>query len=258
MISKFNNFNEKLKIDTYKSAADKLAKIGHVSRAKRLNDHINKSLSDHVFNFWIFSSSWSQANQSHTYKNVLKAPIQGKIFKIDYDHGLFEDSHGDGSDAALWISVTFEIDNTQLLSENPTPLERMHFKSMKDCGFIRGDNNQYLELFNLQPFLGHGKKFQTNGDIGIETLNSEFIGKFADRKSAVEFKRALKNVLFNKVLHYGYDKDEHTDELLTISDSIRNDLLNVYEDSSLGDVESLYYSLCNLNTNLLYTEDGVW
>lgn len=252
MLSKFNQFNEKLKADTYRSAADKLHKMGHESRSKKLYDHVNRSISEHVFNIWIFSScNWSQATQKWTYKKINETPIQGKLHSICHDNGSFEDAYHNESEDPLWISISFKIDPKSLIH-----VRDRDFNKMKECGFIRSDN--ILEIFNLQPYLGQGGKFKTNGQIGIETINSEFIGKFSDRKSAIEFKKALRNVLFNKTLHYGYDRDEHTDELITSSDSIRNDLLKAYEDSNLDDVESLYYSLCNINTNLLYSEDGIW
>jgi hypothetical protein len=248
MISKFNQFNEKLRADVYRSAAEKLSKLGHKSRADKINNHINKSLSDHVFNIWIFGTHWTRENQTTTYKNVLKTPIQGKLISIIHDNSLFEDLKGDGGvSSPLYISPEFEITSPFTNTKE--------FSQMADCGFLRKNN---IQIFDINPFLGNDKRFSTDGKISLENINGEFIGKFSDRKSAVEFKKALKNVLFNKILHYGHDTDEHTDELLTISDAIRDGLLKWFEDSTLNDVHSLYYSICNLNTNSLYTEDGIW
>lgn len=258
MISKFNHFNEKLKADTYKSAADKLRQLGHNTRASKLTNHMNRKLSDHIFNLWIFGIGFVAGRPAadgrarpgkHTYNNLTPIPIQGTLESIDFDRGYFEDASFESS-RPLCLSMIFKIDKSKLEKKSLDFLED-HIHENK------------IDLFSLQPEIGMSEerdkiKITDLTISNIDTFHGEFIGKFSDRKSAVEFKKALKNMLFNKIPQYGGDKDEHTDEILTISDSIRDSLMKTFSETTLEEVHELYYKICNINTNLLYSEDGIW
>ncbi len=266
MISKFNHFNEKLKADTYKSAADKLRKLGHDTRASKLNNHMSRRLSDHIFNFWIFGIEFvpgrPEANgraatpHKHIYKNITSTPIQGTLEAIDFDRGYFEDASFESS-RPLGLSMIFKIDKSKLEKKSQDFLEDYITTRLPS-----GHENK-IDLFSLQPEIGMSDerdkiKITDLTSSNIDTFHGEFIGKFSDRKSAVELKKALKNMLFNKIPQYGGDKDEHTDELLTVSDSIRDSLMKTFSETTLEEVHDLYYKICNINTNLLYSEDGVY
>lgn len=256
MISKFDQFNEKLSIDTYKSAAEKLKKLGHHTRASNIEKGMNRKLTDYLFNYWLFSIKFIPGKDGDSHKYIYtklnKEPLQGKLDNLFFDSDYFVDIlHDDISSRPLSLSAFFKIDRSKL--------------DKKTLSLVEDYIQDGIELFALQPNLGRtsindpGKldpKDLTNSN--IDTFHGEFIGKFSDRKSAVEFKKALKNMLFNKIPQYGYDKDEHTDEPLTVSDSIRNSLMKAYPDATLEDVHDVYYKMCNINTNLLYTEDGIW
>ena len=253
MIIRFDQFNEKLRADTYKSAADKLKKLGHVGRAKKLENHMNRNLTDHVFNFWLFSTEFIPSSNPmtvpHRYKcsKVNDMPIQGKL-KISFDPIYFQDMIEYETDRPLSLSIFMKFDKSKL--------DKKTLEFIDD--YIIGDNT--IDIFSIQPTIGSGKlNPQDLNNSNIDQLHGEFMGKFADRKSAIELKKALKNTLFNKIPQYdvGY-VDEHTEEMITLSDCIRDNLMKVYQNATLEDIHEVYYKICNINTNLLYTEDGVW
>lgn len=256
MIIRFDQFNEKLRADTYISAADKLRELGHIGRAKKLKNHIKRNLTDHTFNFWLFSTEFIPSSNPNTiphkykYTKLNANPIQGTLHNISFDPGYFQDITGgdDIIDRPLALSIYMKFDKSKL---NKKALELID-------DFIINDS--IIDIFSIQPTLGSGKlnPRDLNGS-NIDGFQGEFLGKFADRKSAIELKKALKNVLFNKIPQYdpGY-VDEHTGEMITLSDCIRDNLMNVYQDATLDDIHDIYHKICNINTNLLYTEDGVW
>ena len=251
-IKKFNQFSEKLKIDTYRSAIDKMRNLGHHSRADKLKEKLRNPLSDHIFEFWLFESKYLPGTNPHKYKgrNLSNIPLKGKLMDVCFDSEICIDAFIDESDPLLTISFFFEIFNLEEIFEKDRS-EIVDFMA----------NGKDIELFSLQSTFNDPSmtdRFKFKPPFGLEPYSTEYVGKFSDRKSAIEFKKTLKKVLFNEVIHYGWDKDDTTDEYVTVSDSIRNFLLETYPESRLEDVHEFYYSLCNMNNNLLYTEDGIW
>ncbi len=249
MIKKFKLFNEELNPETYISAADKLKEMGHTSRSSRIRNHISR-LPETIFNVWVFDALWGgQLNQSYKLTKLNKTPIKAKITSVYFQDDYFKDIIGEYEEFKLKhiqpLSLSFVI--TPLNPDDIKSLkrDRKHLYNVMDDGRI--------ELFQLMPDINTENKSCDILSSGNISTMDESICKFADRESAVKFKKFMSDILFNKVKYYSYYKDKHTDEIITISDAIRDHFIDGL-DFELSEVHNVYKKMCNINTNLLYTE----
>jgi hypothetical protein len=196
-------FNEELNASTYRRAARKLKKKGHVKRANDLDDYANlterkdsfikwEELKDKLSSYGSYKLNISNNNESLT-----------GDFYLDfyYPNGMLIDSYEPGEDNIM-ISIFFNI--IPLDEDMIDELEDLH----EELEFINGSFNG--GVISFECFINNDSKIEIkefNLDNFINSLTNTKI-TLCDRVSANRFKRLLINILNGKEIEEIYNTME--------------------------------------------------
>lgn len=168
-------FNERLKADTYMSAASKL-KNKHPERAERLEKHALNNTFNETFNLIKPVQGYTKGLSQSSINEVNIGKYKLKYFGMEYDMVL--DNIDDGSDFNLQFFAYFH--------EEP---ETKKFKTIKNqrTGSISEYNEHETKNMNIIVNYNSGKFEKAV----IEFWEDEDKFLFADRESVVKFKKTL-------------------------------------------------------------------
>lgn len=260
-------FNEELKPSTYKSAADKLMKIGHVRRSSVLSDYSDKVKTD--LDLEIKNKTLNNLKEFGYFKMNFIESIHGKSkdktvimtgnFYIDIsglDSYNFKDNYSDS---------VYSLDGSKLVSHDVI----MNF----ELGFIPADAETYKE-FNELEIVDREKVYRSlywNMNFGISVIgkgeeeinpngyyyfdgNDRDLFEFNDRREASRFRKLLSDALL------GNNQWGRSD----YSESLKDSILSVFSEEKYNSLpkdifnEESYKKISNsirsLSLNKLYSE----
>ena len=251
-------YNEELKSTTYKSAADKLKKIGHPKRADKLNNWgdlvqigetqalTKKRIKDAsklgTYKMRLVTQKYDSSTSTSTTTTILEGNFYIWFYIDDYN---FSQNYNDWKigEQGLFLQLMFGIipadDETiskslELLSESDFYLNTYYTNWM----YINLSNSfdaQQTEYPILKP----------SGSVTFDSCDN-YIGIFADRRSAFQFRSLLINIFSGKTI---IDDTKECD----IKEWIMTELCDE-RDRSLEEFESIVDSMKRININKLYKD----
>jgi hypothetical protein len=254
-------FNEELRPSTYRTAADKLSKIGHKRRSSNLEDWANHVETENITKEKEekrrFLSQFGKFKMDVLIKGVPRMTGDFYIQIGGLDHYNFTDVYhdivnDDGTinygEHVMWFELGFM----------PTDEDcELDFYDLKEDGFLENDNFYsglyWCMSFGLTIIRNNEKEINPNGNYYYENSRDNVEFKFHDRKEAIRFRKLLSDAFLgnNK---WGESKE-------TLKDSILSVFLNKTRYSKLPeDVfnEESYQKIANsiktLSLNKLYSE----
>jgi hypothetical protein len=179
---------EELRTDTYLSAAEKLMK-NHPERAEKLRLHALNSNYDRYGTFNIIKRDEGPRTNDRGLVIPQKITYEVGEYKLNYfgfDYGMVEDAidEEDPISNLFFFAVFKETDKTaKILTRSDS----------KNSGVIRQYNNHETKTFNIIIPYRNGKLEKAV----IEFWENEDKFLFADRQSAVKFKKAISDIIDN-------------------------------------------------------------
>lgn len=231
-------FNEELKPDVYSSAAKKLKKLGHPSRAEKLED-------------WTKITKWKKNIQEYSQFGVFDMDIfvakyqekEKKVFSgqfylyVGFDETPYLENLEDDPN---YNKIVFQIGAIPVDEKTYRTIESMSMKN--SANFISHD----LELHNGFLWTNFIEFNISTNEVSIDQLN-DVKGMFNNRKSAVKFKNLIKEMFGGMRYPSGVtDKDTMKDHLMhSICDE---------GNKPIEYIDEIINSINKVNVNTLYKE----
>lgn len=228
---KYIKLFEELDPKTYKSAAEKLKKLGHLKRSDGLTNYLNSF--ETKYNLNLFYSEELDGSDHDKKIQVECIFDHTNIYYGDEDHGNVErfvsDNLQNFSDSYIIIDFYFKISSNDvkkygLASDvvNTFSIGLNLYKNNDDIS-----NKDFKIEIYLEPGLDFSKVFSDSDPKYLQ------MGLFSDKRSAYSFKKKLSSVL--------------------LDDIKMNDIISFYDGLS-EHYERYMKSIRDINTNLLISE----
>jgi len=246
-------FNEELSPRVYRSAAVKLKKMGHERRSKELEEHAETASKREEIIRWKKNideySKYGKIKLRFKANKYNKKEYEGDFyFQLLFNDDLAEDSIGSEKQKSKGY---FDFSIPFFVSIIPVDIETKQLcdQNMPDSDF---DNGFYWVLWLNIQYKVEDEKIKFNGII-YDTDDESLTGsvEFADRKSAVVFKKTLK-YCFEELSDYPSDSTKTPDiyDLLYRTLCQELELLPEYNLS----MEKIYNDINSFSINKLYKE----
>jgi hypothetical protein len=243
-------YNEELKPDTYKSAADKLSQMGHVKRPEELMKwyEVTKEKEKQELK----RKSLEEASKLGTYKLTLSYYEKNKNHKFtgdfyiyfQWNDDLFNENYFDWKDGysrTLWLNFSFAI---LPASEESTELINNVFS-----GIVNKDGKSYIGNFSINlSDSGSEEKLNPNGVFHWENWDEVSDFYLSDRGSAQKFKKLLYDIFKGDVV-LGDTPELPGGLKEKVLDHLCSDL-----DHTLEEYEEFMESLKKISLNKLYKD----
>ena len=235
-----NRFNEKLKSETYGKAAAKLKELGHISRAEELlNWQTHSKHKEDVKYVKDLQEKWSKLGTFNV--NILKGFKNPKLLvngnfniKFYFDKDWSYDILHDWVTGNYKYSLAFPFEICLIPADDET-IERMLNLDMQDSYFF-DRCCFYGNRFWLEVSKPGDDRITSVHKINFDSPDDEFF-EFADRKSAVKFRKSLSDVFTGEVeINSDYKEKDFLLDIRNYFKEIYNNLeenLNKYEESEL-------------------------
>lgn len=247
-------FNEELRSEVYKKAADRLKNIGHIRRASELEEwskNITSRENKKKYGVYKKYGTFNMDIFKHAYLNRKSTEVKefsGKFhIVIDFDEGQFADTYGDWKDSKNnenQSAGSFYL----LFFMGIIPSDEESESLIQDTfGDYKGDGIVWINWICLQMF---DKESNFNpGPITFDPFeNHEAI--FADRASAVKFKNLISGILEGDIV---YETLPNKGENRGLKDYLVDTLCSE-NDIPLEDFEKIISSVKKTNINSLYKD----
>jgi len=250
-------YNEELKSDTYKSAADKLAKMGHVKRPEELMKW--HAVAKEKEKEEVKRKALEEASKLGTYKITINTrnntKFTGDFYIYFYwNNDNFDEQYGDWKrfdSSSIWLTFDFAV-----LPASEESKEFVNSFLSEQIG-LNVDGKCYLGCFNINLTHG-GNKYdeETNKETFVFTPNSGFSWEdyhgydfhMADRANAQKFKKMLYDIFEGNIIW------RETPELPGGVKEQILDLLCSDMDHTLEEFEDFIESMKRISVNKLYKD----
>ena len=249
-------YNEELKSDTYKSAADKLTKMGHVKRPEELMKW--HAIAKEKEKEEVKRKAIEEASKLGTYKMTLDSgdgKFTGDFYIYFYwDNDIFDDNYEDWKrfdNTSLWLSFPIAV-----LPASEESKEFVNNVLDKEIG-LGTDGKCYLGSFALKLTQG-GNEYneETNKETFVLKPDGAFYWEewdsiswyMADRASAQKFKKMLYDVFEGNIIWR---------ETPALPGGLKEQILDYLcsdMDHTLEEFEEFIESLKRISVNKLYKD----
>lgn len=246
-------FNEELSPWIYKSAAFKLKKMGHERRSKELDQYAETVSKKEEIIKWKKNieefSKYGKIKLKFKTDSFNKKEYEADFyFMLNFDSYMLLDSIGyskENSRGYFEFPITFSVGLIPVDEENKSLFE----KGVKEPDFYNGS---FWGMWVNINYKVEDEKIQFVG-ISTNEYDEHLSGtsEFADRKSALTFKNALK-LCFNETSDYPSSETTHVDMYDLLYKKLCQDL-ELLPEYNLS-MEKIYNDINSFSVNKLYKE----